>query len=37
MATSTLHEESQEVDRLRLSVAAAKQETATVELATAEA
>ena len=37
VATSTLHEESQEVDRLRLSVAAAKQETATVELATAEA
>ena len=37
MATSTLHEESQEADRLCLSVAAAKQEMDEVELATAEA
>ena len=37
MATSVLHEESREVDRLCLSVAAAKWETATAELATTEA
>ena len=37
VANSTLREESQEADRLRLSIAAMKQEMATVELATAEA
>ena len=37
MATSALREESQKVDRLRLSVAASKREMAMAELATAEA
>ena len=37
MATSALHEESQEADRLCLSVAIAKWETATAELVAAEA
>ena len=37
VATSALHEESQEANRLRLSIAVAKQETAAAELATAEA
>jgi len=37
MATSVLGEESQEADRLCLSIAAAKRETTTVELAAAEA
>jgi hypothetical protein len=37
MATSTLHEESQEADRLCLSVATTKREMATTELAAAEA
>ena len=37
VATSALHEESREVDWLRLSVAAVKQEMAAVELATIEA
>jgi len=37
VATSAPHEESREVDRLRLSVAAAKRESATAELATTEA
>ena len=37
VATSALHEESREADRLRLSVAAAKRETAVTELAAAEA
>ena len=37
VATSALCEESQEAYRLRLSIAATKQETAMVELATTEA
>ena len=37
VATSTLHEESREADWLCLSIATVKWETATVELATAEA
>ena len=37
MATSALREESQEADRLRLFIAAAKQVMAMVELAIAEA
>ena len=37
MATSALHEESQEADRLHLSVAVMKWETAMMELATTEA
>ena len=37
VATSAPREESREVDRLRLSVAAAKRESATAELATTEA
>ena len=37
VATSALHEESREADRLRLSVATAKRETAVTELAAAEA
>jgi hypothetical protein len=37
VATFALREESREADRLRLSVAAAKRETATVELVAAEA
>jgi hypothetical protein len=37
VATSTLREESREANRLRLSVAAAKQETAAAKLAAAEA
>jgi hypothetical protein len=37
VATSTLREESREVDWLRLSVATAKWETAEAKLATAEA
>jgi hypothetical protein len=37
VATSTVREESQEVDRLPLSIAAVKRETATAELATVEA
>jgi hypothetical protein len=37
MATSTLYEESREVDRLCLSVATAKRETTAAELAAAEA
>ena len=37
MAKSTLYEESREVDRLHLSIATVKWETAAVELATAEA
>ena len=37
VATSALREESREVDRLRLSIATAKRETAVAELAAAEA
>ena len=37
VATSILHDESREANRLRLSVAAVKQEMATAELATAKA
>jgi hypothetical protein len=37
MATSALHEESREVDRLRLFVAAMKRETVVAEIAAAEA
>ena len=37
VATFALHKESREADRLRHSVAAAKQETATAELAAVEA
>ena len=37
VATSTLHEESREADRLRLSVAPMKLETAAAELAATEA
>ena len=37
VATSALHEESQEADQLRLSIATAKRETAVPELAAIEA